>query len=219
MKNYILIGYPRTGTSWLGTHFIEYYGKPNYLGEYFSEINDDQSYVQKVSFLEKERELNREEYYIKYLFYQMKEIEQFYPNWFDNFYKDFEKVKLLNKNVWRIFLSQHYQLENDKFESGSWKIPDYKLKQFSVNLNQIKKFAKDYSDFYYYSKYNTLLDYDKIDDEYMMKYLGTKTYRKRNRYIHDYESFLLGDINLIKDSLKKEFEEYNIKMLDNGKIS
>ena len=218
MKNYILIAYPRTGTSWLGGHFIQYYGKSNYLGEFFSEVYDEQSYIEKVSFLEKEREINGEEYYIKYMLYQIKDIEQYYPNWFDTFYKNFKKIKLLNKNVWRIFLSQQYQLQNHKFESNSWKIPDYKLKQFSINLNQIKKFVKDYSDFFHYDKHNILFDYDKIDDDYMMKYLGTKTFRKRNRYIHDYESFLLSDIDLIKDNLKKEFQKYNIELLDNGKI-
>lgn len=218
MKNYILIGYPRTGTSWIGSHFIKYYGKSNYLGEYFSEINDEQSYIEKVSFLEKEREISGEEYYIKYMVYQIKEIEQYYSNWFNTFYKNFEKIKLLNRNVWRIFLSQYYQLQNNKFESHNWKIPNYKLKSFSVNLNQIKKFAKDYSDFYHYNNYDTLFDYDKIDDEYIMKYLGTKTFKKRTRYVHDYENFLLGDIDLIKDNLIAELKKFGIICLQNGKI-
>lgn len=236
MKHYVLIGYPRSGTAWLATHFREYY-KENYIGEFFSINVDKQNrkfnalkhysiddkilnsleYKDHLSFLEEERGKGNE-YYIKYMVHQIEKINSKYSNWWDNFYNNFEKIKLLNKNVWRIFLSESYQQSIDWNNSSIWKDRDYILKPFSIRLDRISSFAKTYARYINYNNYNTLFDYDEITDEYVATHLGNLKFRHRQRFVHDYESYLQQDVELIKDILKKELEKNGLTYLQNDKI-
>lgn len=210
--NYTLIGYQRSGTTWLCQHFRIYYGKEKWLDEYFSR---EKNFNNKISFLENERK-NNNEYFVKWIVHQVQECQ----DWWNEFYKDFEKIKLLNKNVWRIFLSESYlRFNNYESDPNLWRHKDYYIKPFSVDRNWIKQFAKQYSDYIMFSNYNTLFDIDKITDEYVMDYLGNIEYKYKKQFKHDYEGKLNQDVELTKEILKNELKQYNITLLNNGRIT
>jgi len=233
MKNYTLIGFPRTGTAWFKYHFREYYGNSNYLGEYFSKFEythiennvyykvrrnqSSQRYSKKISFLNSER-INNNEYYIKYMVHHINELDENFPNWWNEFYKDYEKIKVLNKNVWRIFLSNSYQDYTKWKKTGNWKVKNFKLEKFYTSFEYIQIFCKLYNDYINFDRYDVLFDVNKIDNDFVMNYLNNNTYVNKPRYIHDYEKYLISDIDLVKEELKKELKKYNLEFLDNGKI-
>ena len=109
MTNYVLIALPKTASSWVKNHFKQL-ERQKFLGEYFSPDNMQpgtfkKDYNQlKIDFLEESR-VKGTEYFIKYM---VEQIDNF-PDWFTTFYKDYEKIKLLNTDVWRVFLSYGYQ--------------------------------------------------------------------------------------------------------------
>jgi len=210
MKNYTLIGYQRCGTTWLSLHFKTYYGKPNFLGEYFSQ---ETNFDNKISFLENERKQNNE-YFIKWIIWQIKECE----DWWNNFYKNFEKIKILNRNAWRIFLSESYlRYNNYKSDPNLWQHKDYNMKKFSVDIEWIKQFANQYNQYIMFSNYDTIFDVDKITDEYVSNYLGNSNI-KYERFVHNYEDYLQQDLDLTKEIFISELKKFGITCLQSGKI-
>jgi len=211
-KNYVLIGYQRSGTTWLSMHFRRYYGKEKSLGEWFGETTKI-SFQEKISFLEDERKKG-EEYFIKWMVHQIQNCSE----WWNEFYKDYEKIKLLNLNVWDIFLSETYQRHIKWTYTNLWMEKEFNMTNFSVDLKWIKQFVQQYIEYLKFRNYNTIFNYDKITDEYVMNYLGNEEYKFIKIYRKDYEKYLIEDVELIKNCLIKELEKNGINCLQNGKI-
>ena len=115
---YIVISHPRCGSTFLHeytnaynvnlgaqgiTTSAEFFNSRwdtfNPINHVFSNLSD------KIQFLEKERNKGRE-YSVKVQAYQVETIRP----WFDEFYKNWDRLILLKKNRWRAFLS--YQIQS-----------------------------------------------------------------------------------------------------------
>jgi len=223
--DYILIGFPRTGTTWIGRYF-KFYNNNN-LGEYFS---IGELYKENIKFLNSEREKGNE-YYIKYLSHQLQYLNEIAPGWHDDFYKNYTKIKLINTNVWRIFLSYFYQ--HDVFVKNGlltntriWE-KDYEVQKFSIHsknkiseYDEIQRFVKRYVDYIRYNNYDLLWNIKDITHEFLVDFLELNliTTKKQSWFVHDYESKLLDDVEMLHDTLRYEFKKYGINYLQNGHI-
>jgi hypothetical protein len=213
MTNYVLIAHPRTASSWVKNHFQQLESQ-KFLGEYFSPDNMQpgtfkKDYNQlKIDFLEESR-VKGTEYFIKYM---VEQIDNF-PDWFTTFYKDYEKIKLLNTDVWGVFLSYGYQCYIGWNNTGLYKRPT-EIKEFNIFLPVIQTFAKSYSQYIRYDNYDTLFDIKDISTKTILKHIGIPQYDiKSKRHVHNYELKLKQNIEMTKLFLKDELRKNNNDMV------
>lgn len=156
---YKLVSHPRFGTTWMA-RYIHRYNLDNGMSEPFRgapslEFLNDRFYdvcklnnfdvpnftwEEKVQFLEDERVKGIEHCY-KVHAYSIKDVE-----WFNEFYKDWNVIKLDRKDLWRAFLSYQVMssLQWDPFACHNQTIIENKINMFEIPLEKIDYWFKDY---------------------------------------------------------------------------
>lgn len=75
-------------------------------------------------------------------------------DWFREYYKNYNKVKIINKNSWRMFTSKIFAFNTE----------EYNLK----HLNELfDKFVKDYTFYINYDFYDYTINYNEIDHDWL----------------------------------------------------
>lgn len=158
---------------------------------------------EKINFLEKER-IEGREYSIKVLAYQVKNCRE----WFDEFYKDWNKIILLRKDRWRAYLSyeiQSYLKWNTRTTHNRQDEMVSNLKPFLVNVNRVKWWFEEY----------TLLETHKgskiyledVSHELLCDVFDVDFEEKFQKYTIDYEPYIinLNEINSEFHRLESNF--------------
>mgnify|MGYP000851896490 FL=1 len=157
------------------------------------------SVSEKSTFLENERTFGRE-YSVKVLAYQVKN----YREWFDEFYKDWDKIILLRKDRWRAYLSyeiQSYLKWNVRTTHNRQDEMVSNLKPFLVNVNRVKWWFEEYtlSETHKGSKiYLEDVSHDSLCD--MFNIYCDPHYKE---YTIDYEPYILN-LDIIKSEFHKQ---------------
>jgi hypothetical protein len=208
---YIVISHPRCGSTFLHEYTNAYnvnlgaqgittsaeffnsrWGTFNPIDRIFSNLND------KMQFLEKERNKGQE-YSVKVQAYQVETIRP----WFDEFYKDWDRLILLKKDRWRAFLS--YQIQSSLKWDGRTthnreKEMIDKLKPFLIKEEKINIWFREYNllkDHKGIRLYHEDLNHDLLCDIF-----GVNIQNKFKQYELDYEPYI---INL--DEIKTAFHK------------
>lgn len=208
---YIVISHPRCGSTFLHAYTNAYnvnlgaqgittsaeffnsrWDTFNPINHVFSNLYD------KMQFLEKERNKGQE-YSIKVQAYQVETIRP----WFDEFYKDWDRLILLKKDRWRAFLS--YQIQSSLKWDGRTthnreKEMIDKLKPFLIKEEKINIWFREYNllkDHKGIRLYHEDLNHDLLCDIF-----GVNIQNKFKQYELDYEPYI---INL--DEIKTAFHK------------
>lgn len=240
--NKILIAHQRTGSTWVAgfgakscknkiTNLLDiierekkenpwngtWDGKYEAATEFFVPLTKfNVPYEYRMNLLERERSEGRE-YFLKYMVDHLYQNDALVFNWYKNFYKKTEKVKLYNHDAWRVFLSWSYQQYCGWDWACFWKSKDYKPNfPYTVKPAWIYKFAKQYVDYIKFDVYDTSLNFHDLNDDILYDFFGIKKeqYRtKKRETILDYESNLLSADN-IKNILHHELKNNGLQISD-----
>jgi len=206
---YIVISHPRCGSTFLHEYVNEYnlnlgakgittsaeffnsrwdtFEPIDYL---FSNIDD------KMRFLEKERNKGQE-YSVKVQAYQVEKIRP----WFDEFYKNWDRLILLKKDKWRAFLSyqiQSYLRWEGRTTHNREREMISKLKPFFVEKEKVQVWLWQYN--LLNSHTGIRLYHEDLNHDLLCNLFDIDIEERFTRYELDYEPYI---INL--DEIKKEF--------------
>lgn len=210
----VLVCHFRTGSSWVSgyarqspwTHKL-WEMDPRYenIGsEYFAEFDSlkDISIQQRIDVLKDERSKGKE-YYLKIQIPHM--LEDYHPiilDFYKDFYKNTNKIKLYNRDAWRVFLSWSYQEFHKWFMSDYYHYKEYKALYFRTTDENLEKFAKTYSDYIKFDIYDEAFNYHNLTEDFLQEYFCTEKYKiKMGSKIDNYENYLLQDPNELKNKL------------------
>lgn len=224
MQHHILVAFPRTGSTWVTNYGIQSpwtnkLGKNTGSGVYEPFTNVDKITLAEmmqhcqttIDFLKNER-LAGKEYFIKIM---VKDINDYdLSNFYDNFYSSTNKIKLINKDVWRIFLSYCYHDYMDWLDADYYLSDDYKPQYFEIPTYVIDLFAQTYTRFVNFDKYDTIWDYDNLTDDYLHDFFKASKKYPRTKYniIENYEDYLLQDEDMLKNKLHHYLKEYGLTL-------
>lgn len=113
-------------------------------------------------------------------------------DWFRDFYKNYNKIKVINKNAWRMFTSKIFAF--NKVEKN--------IKNLKLFLDV---FVKDYTFYINYDFYDYTINYNEIDHDWLNAHFKCHLEYKKN-VKKDYEK-LLQDRGINYVQLKRELYE------------
>ena len=223
----ILIGHPRSGTTWIAEHckrawpisinqtaYAKHSSKTNDISLEWLDNNKSlwkNNFMDRVNFLEKELP---KQYFLKIMWYR-----DIYKNelidWFDKFYKDTVKLYIYNNNPWRMFLSTMYQDYTSWANPKIWKLKsyspfNYQIKSFNLLKEDIISWLEMYKIYVEFDRYDVKWDYNDLTDEKICNYLSIN-FLEEKRIVHDYES-KLKNLNEIKKSFYDEFKKTGLQI-------
>lgn len=208
---YIVISHPRCGSTFLHEYVNHYNQNLGAKGittsaEFFNSrwnTFEPINYVfsnldDKMQFLEKERNIGQE-YSVKVQAYQVENIRP----WFDEFYKDWDRLILLKKDRWRAFLS--YQIQS----SLKWNKRTTHNRQEEM-IDKLEPFLiKDEKVKFWFKEYNLLethkgirLYHEDLNHDVLCDIFGVNIENKFKRYDLDYEPYIIN-LDEIKTTFRK----------------
>lgn len=157
------------------------------------------SVSEKRIFLEKERALGRE-YSVKVLAYQV----QHFRKWFDEFYKDWDKIILLRKDIWRAFLSyeiQSYLEWNVRTTHNRQEEMVANLNRFKIDISRVNKWFFEYQLLETHKGVRLYLE--DLSHEMLADLFDVKFTEKYTKYTLDYEPYIIN-LNEIKTEFHRQ---------------
>ena len=156
------------------------------------------TFDQKRMYLEQQRDLGIEWTY-KVQGYHIEDL-----NWFHEFYKDWDRIVLLRKNLWRAFLSYQVQSQlhwNIRTTHNRQDELVAALKPFSIDIDKMTR---------WYDQYKRLLDVDGIriyledlTHNNLSNMFDVNIDQTINQYTIDYEPYVLN-LKEVKDVFHKQ---------------
>lgn len=221
----ILIANYRTGSTWVseygsrspGFYNLKYlYGDDYPYGSELFRVDCYENFTSNKKDLEIERGEGRE-YFIKIM---VKQLQNKYAKhfelleWYKQFYKNTEKIKLYNNNVWQIFLSESYQ------DFINWEYAHYYEMEnyipafpYTVDTNIIARFAEKYANYMKFDLYDTLLDFNDLTEEMLSSYFKVDKIDRRHNKIN-YEENMTNDPIILKNMLHNELKKNGLNIND-----
>jgi hypothetical protein len=159
---------------------------------------------EKINFLEKER-IEGREYSVKVLAYQVKTCRE----WFDKFYKDWDKIILLRKDRWRAFLSyeiQSYLKWNSRTTHNRQDEMISNLKPFLIDLPRVKRWFDEY--ILLETHKGSRIYLEDISHDSLCNFFNLDFKQNFHKYTTDYEPYILNLEEIKLEFYKQENNFY-----------